>query len=1467
MSIILTDEQYILWIKDPSVSPYINDYAYVKNGDDVFYIRKHRKNILNLSTLNNSRSFLNKIIMNAFSNTSARQKIVEQIIEYKENKKPRLFMQNDKWKYDKEDLIKHNIVDMDDYMEPYFNEDECKRWVRNHLVNPRTQDSIKQNGYIYIELIYMTLQYEIDISEIENNLLSAPSSINKMADTKDIIQNVRFRLQFMKETDELFLRYDIKSFDDLLVFRSLEIIPAKKSKSKNTFSVSSYSSSPIKSINSDEKKQLGVMALIKDEQKKKMYEYTLQKKHQKTLQKTLQKNMEMQKVNKQVFSSFSDFLVTLDEDLSINMYKISSGILKDINEDDMKIITDVLRKYYELYPRSDGTTEDLSNNLDNILRIARRFIVNIYQQLLNPRYVLDTKIATFSYFNKYLEFSNIYLEVKEPLLIQNITSTLVNYVDDFNPAMELDEEIKKYFKMLVYDIIPINYVAHGSLNRPEARDKRVKVHIKDGGYQNYYYTILYYNSQSIYNNIQYRLPVGEGLINGKILTRKFATITYINIYQYFNIEPAYKIIIEEDNKDNDFTYEECRNWVFVPIINPRTFEPISIDSPIYNRLLCMTYQYDCNLIPRMITSRGFEIRKALIYVIRHILTQDKQPQTREELERYILNEKLQRKKGAVKDIPDIVGLKWKIVGTKKPTTGIEIIDKKFKAAFLKSTDKDGVPPFYVLFSEQDFAKFGITDITKDSYIEIATYYIPAIHTRKGTTNNVGMRWKRINDEKWKQDIQKGHVQIIDKGLTAAFSFLRTTGQGSKLPGHVLFSKQDFAKFGITTAVGKNIYFKFAYYYKPVVNNVKGEQKKTITRTANYITTKTYNIIECMRWAMNPNRDPKIPTQLILTDSQEYQDIFEQALLFNPNIQPIGITPKGIEFKKQILKQKEKNFQILKVKSIKQTDEILQETKDEIVTKNEICESINNIYTYTENKEVDKEYLYFRKKMLEMCYKYLGKKVDCNLPNINKELNDKFVKKKKTPKTHFLYYEDSALASVIVDYTKRFFVKLYNEDEQNNYINNYKNIHKVVINELVEIEGETIRRNKDAIDVGGVSREFFTNFFEELFCDEENKKRPFILPEEKSNTNRYYINPNFEPDDKFRKVINYAQKYYHKRKKLGFNTEEDYRLIYYIIGKVLSVTLVNIEIGTPKQFSSYILSRFINPQKKLTYYDILYFYLRDFNNSKAYINMMNEQEKKTIDLCGFSFNDYYIITKASQSNPLGRLLTKENYPKYLLQLAKHVVTKNFLFDGVEGSDKNMKGRYESLFSGFNNELRTFLHNNKVSIDTLDKLITNDQLNEAILLEFAEKLKISVIKFVDDNVYRTTTVPNKTEEEKQIIITEMKTCMTNIITTKRIGKTHEEHYKFIRRLLQFWTGFNYYDKRADDEENGYKVFYFYGSDVRRLCSTHTCFYQLDFFGFPDDKTTIEEREDHLDIKENYLYEKLIESINNAPGMEMA
>ena len=723
-----------------------------------------------------------------------------------------------------------------------------------------------------------------------------------------------------------------------------------------------------------------------------------------------------------------------------------------------------------------------------------------------------------------------------------------------------------------------------------------------------------------------------------------------------------------------------------------------------------------------------------------------------------------------------------------------------------------------------------------------------------------MKWKRINDERYKEGIKRKGIEIINKKLSKAFS--KSTGQDSRLPGKVLFSKKDFENFGIS-AVAKNRYVKFAYYYKPVVaksvssvsNSRIASPKINIIRTADYIANNRYNIIDCLKWVMQPNKNP-ITNELIYTDSPEYNEIFEQALIFDNHIEPIDITPKGIKFKNKLLKIQKTFIGISKFKK-KTPYDVSSAERYEILTKSEICDSINNIHVDDDN---DTKYSYFKNKMLKMCDKYLGEKRVCNLANIKKKINDKFIKGKINVVTAFSYFEGSALCSLITDYDIRNKkLKLYDNDVQNKFINHYKRIFKVFIYEIVEKDGELHSIKKIPVDAGGVSREFFTKLFEELFCDEENKKRPFILPEKNNGSNRYYINPNFEPDENFKTVIKYLNK---DIQVIGdYNTEKEYEQIYYIIGKFLGIALVNEEIGLPKQFSTYILSRFINPRKTINYYDILYYYLKDFSNSHPYMNMMNETLKNNIDYCDFNFNDYYIISKSLKSNPEGHPITKENYIKYILQLAKHIVTKNFLLKKVEGYDKNMKRRYESLFSGFNSELSAILYNNNVSIDMLDKLITNEQLDPVILIEFAEKLKISVIKFVGrGDIYNPNTGATKTEEEKQAIIEELRIYLTNIITKKREGTTDEQHYSFIKKLLQFWSGFSHYNKLAEVEENGYKFFYLYGGDVRMFPMAHTCSYQLDFFGFPDDKTTAEE-------KEIYLYEKLKFAVFSARGMDIA
>ena len=807
----------------------------------------------------------------------------------------------------------------------------------------------------------------------------------------------------------------------------------------------------------------------------------------------------------------------------------------------------------------------------------------------------------------------------------------------------------------------------------------------------------------------------------------------------------------------------------------------------------MTYQYDCNLIPRMITSRGVYIINALKKVLEKILIHSGKPsQTREQLEEYIIEKQFIKEKGneISKFIPEKIGLKWKDYGTSKPSNGIDITEHskalveameiKIRKERIASRSSQDPVAFYVFFNKTEWDNFGIINITKDSFIKVkAHYYIPVVDK---------------NDD----------IQVRNK-----------------------------------------------------------QNKIKIVRNSQYIVKNHYNIVNCLTWVMQPNKNP-ITKELIYTDSPEYNEIFEQALILDSNIQPINITPEGIDFKNKILKIKKKVFTISKFKNKKRDYNISSDKRQDIINNSEICESINNIYVDNEN---DTKYLDFKDKMLNMCYKYLGGKHTCNLATIKKklkELNDKIVKEKIEEPAAFRYYEESALCSVIVDYDAEYRrLKIYNNTVQNNYINQYKRIFRVYINELVEVEGRLQARNKRAIDAGGVSREFFTKLFEELFCDENNVNRPFILPEKNSGANRYYINPNFEPDENFRKVLKYIND---NMFGVGnYNTETEYDNIYSIIGKFLGVAVINEEIGLPKKFSTYILARFINPEKNINKYDILYFYLRDFSNSSSYINMMNMQNKHNIEFCDFSFNDYYILSKSSKSNPGGQPLTKDNYIKYMLEISNYAVTKNFIFNGgeesnkkIKGANKNMKGRYDSLCSGFNNELRTFFNNNNVTIDILDKLITNEQLDQDILSDFAREMKISVIKFVDDRYYVQSRIVSLTELEKEAIKAELRLYLTNIITNKRENETDEDHYEFIRRLLQFWTGFNYYDKHAE-KEGGYKFFYMYGGDTRRSPISHTCSYQFDFYGFPEDKITAED-------KETFLYEKIKFAIFGSGGMDL-
>jgi hypothetical protein len=82
----VTDDECLLWIKDPSFSPFEKRLE-LRNSA----IRGKRMDILNEEKQKNPRDIFNKIKRRCFYNSALRKQIVKKITEYKNNGTLRLY--------------------------------------------------------------------------------------------------------------------------------------------------------------------------------------------------------------------------------------------------------------------------------------------------------------------------------------------------------------------------------------------------------------------------------------------------------------------------------------------------------------------------------------------------------------------------------------------------------------------------------------------------------------------------------------------------------------------------------------------------------------------------------------------------------------------------------------------------------------------------------------------------------------------------------------------------------------------------------------------------------------------------------------------------------------------------------------------------------------------------------------------------------------------------------------------------------------------------------------------------------------------------------------------------------------------------------------------------------------------------------------------------------------------------------
>jgi hypothetical protein len=499
-----------------------------------------------------------------------------------------------------------------------------------------------------------------------------------------------------------------------------------------------------------------------------------------------QRKITEQTHNANLFESLSAFLVSLSNELKTK--RLITYIFKSFEtEEDIADVIKAIQKYiYTVSPEEKGKVFDgimIKSKDQNIIlkKIIEDYILNIYSQIQRPFIIPKTYIEYLSYwsFKSHLNRTGLRLRISKFLL---------KFINEYSPA--LDKRIKEYLNNLIMDTISVRYIAKLPLELDtrkeisEGKGKDEKTYIND------YYKLLY--DPNTYDTLVkkgvMRLPKGMGFITNM---------------KGFSVD---------ENPQNNFTYEECKMWVRMPIFNPRTFAPIKIDSPIYYRLLCISYQYNTYLIPRMITTKGKEFLIALNETIQEILNSSgkppQKPQEMKDLEDYI-------QKAAKFDA------KFKIIGTTQPKDGTEIINEKMKMAFIKmASPQNGKLPFYVYLTKNDLNKFGITtELAEKSYIKIEEYYYMLV----------------ASDAE-----RKKKKEVINKPIA--------------LPERLDYN-----------------------YYEIKYRNG-----------------------ECAYWAQVPNINPRT-NERIKQDSDEYNDIFIQALHFNTNVKPYNISPKGIKFRRSVLK--------------------------------------------------------------------------------------------------------------------------------------------------------------------------------------------------------------------------------------------------------------------------------------------------------------------------------------------------------------------------------------------------------------------------------------------------------------------------------------------------------------------------------------------------------------------------------------
>jgi len=422
---------------------------------------------------------------------------------------------------------------------------------------------------------------------------------------------------------------------------------------------------------------------------------------------------------------------------------------------------------------------------------------------------------------------------------------------------------------------------------------------------------------------------------------------------------------------------------------------------------------------------------------------------------------------------------------------------------------------------------------------------------------------------------------------------------------------------------------------------------------------------------------------------------------------------------------------------------------------------------------------------------------------NKTLNDIdkpgfYNSLKKKYETYFNLDERQAPIPIIRDSIKNYIgysvASLFARYIHFNYDMKFNDLSKYfVINFTINSDGGTISEARQAgIDVGGLRRDFITSLITELF----NPNNGIFMTRE--GTKKYFLNPNFVPDEFYRYIIT--------KRNTGYNIDSNFNKDFYkFIGELITFILVN-DCGLEHYLSSYLIAS-LSTTTPFDDMDYVYFMLEDFPEYTMTLVNLLKGDPENIEYVYIGFNDYFNLRDGDVD------ITKDNIDDFIKECAKYIMTKTIIRKDIDsipaGSNYNdiiRKGEEinATFVNGIPHDIKSYISRKEIPLLTLTSYLIKPLMSQEIIGKLKRNFSNSMQRHITNNANLGKIVD----------------LFSEYVLNNKFGNSQAIYFKYIENLIKFWSGSAFY---KDTEK--YKIVINENLSNEHLPQSHTCFFTID------------------------------------------